>query len=468
VTPSHDDQLAAIWRTLEGPPEWLDHLAVSGPPVSLSAAYDVAGLASATVSAASLAAAEFLAARSGGPRRAVSVDRRSAVAAFASEALFTPVGWQRPPAWDPIAGNYRSATGWIRLHTNYAHHRRVVAELLKADDRESVAVAVGEWDAIALEDAIVSAGGCAAAMHDRGLWLSTPAGHATQAEPVVRVTSAPATSAPAPVLAGAVARPYDGVRVLDLTRVIAGPVCTRFLAAFGADVLRIDPPGFEEVAALVPDTTVGKRMAALDLRTQRGRRVFEGLVSSAHVLVTGLRPDALTRLGYDPFTLRALRPALIIAALNAYGWQGPWRDRRGFDSLVQMSCGIAAAGATALGRDGPVPLPVQALDHGTGYVLAAAVGRALTRLVAQGTASDIRASLIGTANLLIGAPARIDTSSPAASRSEFDLEDSSTWWGPARRVPAPGAIEGVAGGWRIDAGPTGRDEPRWSDTTDSA
>src|SRR5690606_28759131 len=134
------------------------------------------------------------------------------------------------------------------------------------------------------------------------------------------------------------------------------PVATRFLAGYGADVLRIDPPGFAEVPALLPDTTVGKRCAWLDLTTVDGRQRFEALVASADVLVCGLRPGALDRLGFDTAALRERNPSLIIAALDAYGWEGPWRDRRGFDSLVQMSCGIAAAGAAAAGADQPVPL----------------------------------------------------------------------------------------------------------------
>src|SRR5690606_30739690 len=124
-------------------------------------------------------------------------------------------------------------------------------------------------------------------------------------------------------------------------------------------------------------------------------------VASADVLVCGLRPGALDRLGFDTAALRERNPSLIIAALDAYGWEGPWRDRRGFDSLVQMSCGIAAAGAAAAGADQPVPLPVQALDHATGYLLAAAIGLALARRFAEGSTTQIRTSLAGTANLLL-------------------------------------------------------------------
>ena len=253
------------------------------------------------------------------------------------------------------------------------------------------------------------------------------------------------------------------MRVLDLTRVIAGPVGTKFLAAYGADVLRLDPPGFAEVPALLPETTVGKRTAAADLTSAAGRAAFERLVAGADVLVTGLRADALSGLGYADETLAALNPALIVASLNAYGWEGPWRDRRGFDSLVQMSSGIAAAGAAAAGAARPVPLPVQALDHATGYLLAAAVGQALTARLTHGTVRRIRASLTGTANLLWSLPqaAELGPAPALPRREDIPLTDTRTAWGPARRVALPGEIAGVRPAWRVEAGPLGRDQPDW-------
>jgi crotonobetainyl-CoA:carnitine CoA-transferase CaiB-like acyl-CoA transferase len=301
-------------------------------------------------------------------------------------------------------------------------------------------------------------------MHDRDRWLVSAPGTASAAAPALAVTERPlaarsGTSAGAARAERPAGQPYAGVRVLDLTRVIAGPIATRFLAAYGADVLRVDPPGFAEVPAILPETTAGKRTAAVSLATPAGRATFEQLVAGADVLVTGLRADALRRLGYDDATLAALNPALIIASHNAYGWDGPWRDRRGFDSLVQMSCGITAAG----GGDGPVPLPVQALDHATGYLLAAAVGRALTARLTQGVASRVLASLIGAANLLwsLPRPADLGDVPPMPRREEFKLADTRTAWGPARRVPVPGEITGAASELRIEAGPLGRHEPSW-------
>lgn len=458
-----------VWRSLGGAPDVVASLAPSGPRAVLPAYFDVTGLATASVAAATLAAAEFLAAREVSRLRPVSVDSRAACAAFAAEGLFTPVGWSRPELWDPMAGNYRAEDGWIRLHTNYPYHRAAVERVLGASGRDAVAAAVARWNAGDLETAVVEAGGCAAVMRSRETWLASPPGAATAAAPAVSVSerrlgARAGEAAPeqtAPLRAAEPAPPFTGMRVLDLTRVIAGPVCTGFLAAYGADVLRVDPPGFAEVPALLPEMTAGKRTATLDLTADADRVVFERLVADADVLVTGLRADALDRLGYGDGMLSALNPALIVASLNAYGWEGPWRDRRGFDSLVQLSCGIAAAGAAAAGRDDPVPLPVQALDHATGYLLAAAVGRALTRRLTRSVASRVRASLTGTAGLLWSLP-RPASLPPAPEPGDFNVVDVRTAWGPARAAPLPGEIAGVRPSRRIEAGPLGRHSPAWS------
>jgi hypothetical protein len=461
------DITARVWSEVGGPAGLLGSVSTSGPRAVLPSHFDVTGLATASVAAATVAAAGFLAVRNDAQPLPVTVDSRQACAAFAAEGLFTPVGWELPAIWDPIAGNYQAQDGWIRLHTNYAYHRAAVERLLGAQDRESVRAAVAGWKAGDLETAIVEAGGCAAAMRGREDWLASPAGAATAHAPLVSVAERrlPAGPEVAARISGACgAGPYSGVRVLDLTRVIAGPVGTRFLAAYGADVLRIDPPGFAEVPALLPETTTGKRTAALDLRTAAGRAVFENLVATADVLVTGLRADALVRLGYDDGALAGLNPALIVASLDAYGWEGPWRDRRGFDSLVQMSAGIAAAGAAAARADHPVPLPVQALDHGCGYLIAAAVGRALTRRLTEAVVSRVRVSLIGLADLLWSLP-RADELGERPSMpnpGDFLLADTHTAWGPARRVPLPGEIAGIAPDWRIEAGPLGRHQPAWT------
>jgi hypothetical protein len=447
------DVAAHLWSLLGGESAMLDQLELVGDRRVLPSVFDVTAVATAAVGVATLAVAELGAARGGRADVAV-VGTREAAAAFRCERLFTPLGWSLPPMWDEIAGDYPTADGWIRLHTNYRSHRDATLRALglRDADRERVAAAVAGWNAGDLETRVVDEGGAAAAMRRRDDWLAHPHGRATaSARPVEIVPHGEGRLDPLPLAP----RPLEGVRVLDLTRVIAGPAATRFLAAWGADVLRIDPPGFEEVPVLVPEGSAGKRCAALDLKTGSGRRQLLDLVRRADVFVHGYRPGALAALGFDDATLREINPALVVSQHNTYGWDGPWAQRRGFDSLVQMSCGIAAAE----GGGRPTPLPAQVLDHATSMHVAAAICRALTIRQQTGVVSDVRASLIGVANLLwqLLDPAARSIHDPALGVGDTELRVTS--WGPARAVPIPGRLGDERPRLDIAPGPLGRDEP---------
>jgi crotonobetainyl-CoA:carnitine CoA-transferase CaiB-like acyl-CoA transferase len=249
---------------------------------------------------------------------------------------------------------------------------------------------------------------------------------------------------------------------MDLTRVLAGPIASRFLAAFGADVLRIDPPDWDE--AVVPEVTLGKRCARLDLHAAEARAIFERLLSGADVLLHGYRPGALEGLGYDAQTRRKLAPGLIDVSLDAYGWRGPWATRRGFDSLVQMSSGIAECGMRRTAASKPVPLPVQALDHATGYLMAAAAIRGLTLRMKHGNGSTGRLSLARTAKLVIERPNNGEEASLAAeTKSDRSPQIELTDWGQAQRIKPPVQIAGIPMRWELPARKLGSAAPRWRD-----
>ena len=448
--------LTLIWTALGGASDWPERVQFVGNG-NLPSVFAVSDLAGASVGAACLAMAELLSARHGS-RPQATVDRR--LASFWFGASIRPQGWKMPAPWDAIAGDYRAADGWIRLHTSAPHHRAAALAVLGvAADRDEVARAVRTWQTDALETLVVHNGGCAAAMRDVAAWAEHPQGRAVLAEPLL--IHQPGTAAPPPRWAIPQDRPLHGVRVLDLTRVLAGPVATRFLAGFGAEVLRIDPPGWDE-PSIEPDLTLGKRCARLDLRQQPDREVWERLLSQADVLVHGYRPGALAGLGLDADRRHALCPGLVDVSLDAYGWSGPWQDRRGFDSLVQMSAGIADAGMQRLGRDRPTPLPVQALDHATGYLMAAAVVRGLTQRLATGSGGSARASLARTAGLLISLPPGEPV--PFAPETPDDHVDTieATAWGAARRVKAPGSLEGAAMCWDLPAAALGSAPAAWT------
>jgi crotonobetainyl-CoA:carnitine CoA-transferase CaiB-like acyl-CoA transferase len=256
-------------------------------------------------------------------------------------------------------------------------------------------------------------------------------------------------------------RPLQGIRVLDLTRVLAGPVATRFLAGLGADVLRIDPPTWDE-PGVVPDVTLGKRCARLDLRDGDGRSTFLELLRRADVLVHGYRSDALDNLGLGDRLRREIRPGLVDISLDAYGWTGPWRNRRGFDSLVQMSVGIADAGMRTLGRDRPTPLPVQALDHATGYLMAAAAVRGLRERLETGRGYEGRTSLARVGELLLSVPATAMAGNlTAADETDWSEGVEATDFGTARRLRSAITIAGTPLQWDSPARKLGSAPPTW-------
>ncbi|MBT9560414.1 MAG: CoA transferase [Myxococcales bacterium] len=456
--------LECAWLALGGSPELASTVQLTdGPP--LPATYHVTALATGVIGSATLAAAELLAQRTGRPVDAVHVDAAHANVAFGCERHLRSIGWTLPPVWDPIAGDYRARDTWIRLHTNYAWHRAAALKVLGCEgDKAAVAAAVREWDASALEDAVVAANGCAASLRTPGEWAAHPVGAAVAREPLVHVSLSPGESRRLPKAPTA---PLSEVRVLDLTRVIAGPIATRLLAGWGADVLRIDPPGFEEVAALLPETTAGKRCAALALETLEGRTRFLALVRDADVLVLGLRPAALDALGLSVDVLKATNPALIIVRHNAYGWSdaattgAPWRERRGFDSLLQLSTGLAAHAMSRTGAERPVPLPVQALDHATGYLEAAAAIRGLTERERHGNTTEYRLSLARTAHLLESLGGDGDVTAKPPEVNPAHLERVTTAWGPIDRARLPGRIGDRVPVLVGEAGPLGSHDASW-------
>lgn len=379
---------------------------------------------------------------------------------------FTPVAWELPPVWDAVAGDYRCADGWIRLHTNAAHHRIAALKVLglgEGEDRKTVGTAVVRWEGEELEAAVVEAGGCAALMRSQAQWRDHPQGRAVAAEPLVhwgapRAVETDDAGARERAKIATADRPLGGVRVLDLTRVIAGPVATRFLAMYGAEVLRIDPPGWQE-PGLEAEMTLGKYCARLDLKTSEGLATLHELLAGADIFIHGYRADALDKLGLSEPELARKYPHLVNVALDAYGWSGPWENRRGFDSLVQMSCGIAHSGMVHFGGKKPFPLPVQALDHATGYLSAAAAINAWRDRL-TGTVRAARLSLARTAEeLMQSGPSELDA--PVPDAKSFILVPELTRWGPGLRLPSAVHISGLESGARVQAQGYGWAPPRW-------
>jgi crotonobetainyl-CoA:carnitine CoA-transferase CaiB-like acyl-CoA transferase len=445
-----------IWTALGGPEGLVEAITFTGEG-DLSSAYPVSDFASAAIASAALSIAELLGPGSF-PVPLVTVDRR--LSSFWFGWSIRPIGWKMPATWDPLSGDYRARDGWIRLHTNAPHHRAIAERILgKHGEKAEMASAVAAWATHDLESAIVHAGGCAAEMRSAAEWAAHPQGRAVAAEPLVQL-AAVHRAGDFPWVPHR-DRPLEGLRVLDLTRVLAGPVASRFLAGYGADILRIDPPGWDE-PGVVPEVTLGKRCARLDLERASDRRTFEHLLTQTDILLHGYRPGALDRLGYDAAARRAISPALIDISLNAYGWSGPWSSRRGFDSLVQMSVGIAKAGMDWKQADTPIPLPVQALDQATGYLMAATAVRSIHRRMDRGETTTAQLSLARTAKLLTDMGER-PMSSPLMPEDNRDLSSvvEHTAWGDARRLAPPAAVAGAPMRWDIPALKLGSGQPAW-------
>ncbi|MFJ2776722.1 CoA transferase [Kitasatospora sp. NPDC087315] len=444
-----DRPTADAWAAVGGPAGLLDRVSFRGPDAVLASGLPVRQLARATVAACSLAAAELAAHRDGGPVPAVRVDQGAVATAFVSERHLRIDG-RAPVGFAPFSGFWQAADGWVRTHANYPHHRvRLLAALGLPPDTapERFAETLRAQSAVRIQERAYEAGALAVAV--------APPGESTH--PLIEsrtVDAAPARPLPAAPL------PAAGLRVLDLTRVTAGPVATRTLALLGADVLRIDSPHLPEDEDAHADTGFGKRSTRLDLADPADRAAFEDLLATADVVVNGYRPGALDRHGLAPDALLERRPGLIVAQLCAWGWTGPWADRRGFDSLVQAGTGIAALTAAADGRPGV--LPAQALDHGTGYLIAAAVLRALTdQRTGRPGGRHLRFSLAGTASWLVrGIRPEEGTAGGPYGPAPW-LAETGSPYGRLRHALPPIAYEGGPTDWARPPGRWGTDAAVW-------
>ncbi|MFF5029297.1 CoA transferase [Streptomyces collinus] len=451
------------WTALGGDPALLPAVTAVGRAGTLSSKLPVRELARACVGACALAAAELGARRTG---RAgvpgVRVDDGAVAAAFHSERLLRVDG-RAPVAFAPLSRFWRTADGWVRTHANYPHHRaRLLGALGLSPDAPAPEVAgvLAGRSALEVEETVYRAGGLAVALRTPAGWAAHEQAAEVAARPLVeseRLAPAPPRVLPPLDPAAAPLLPAAGLRVLDLTRVLAGPVATRTLALLGADVLRLDAPELPELPDQHADTGFGKRSATLDLGADRD--TFEELLASADVVVTGYRPGALDRFGLSPRALAERRPGLVVAQVSAWGGYGPWGERRGFDSLVQVATGIAATEGTA---GEPGALPAQALDHGTGYLLAGAVLRAVTEQSYDGHARGVRLALARTALWLTRevrpepAPDDAPYPGPDAWLAETDSD-----LGRLRHALPPVSFAGGPTDWARPSAPWGTNPAAW-------
>ncbi len=438
--------LTQAWRDLAGDPDRVRLVSVQGN-AELPSRFRVGELATGAVAAQRLAAEELQAVD--GQVRPVVVDARHVGVAFRSERFLRLDGLTAGAGFAPLSRFLPTTDGWVRLHANYPHHREAVYRALGGDPVTAVATQTSQQ----VEDAVVEAGGVAAAVRTASQWAAHPQGAAVKDLPLLRLRHVASGGAQAGGLHQQ--RQLQGLRVLDLTRVIAGPVGTRTLASYGADVLRVDSPRLPEDPAALLDTGAGKRNVQLDLAQPGDRALFEELLAGADVLVQGYRPGALAAHGLSSDALAERRPGLAVVTLSAWGADGPWADRRGSDSIVQAACGIADA---ARGSDGtPGVLPAQALDHGAGHLVAATVMRALTLAREHGGTWHGELSLAQLANWLLhaGHPDAVADGPDAVDPGPY-LMDLHSPSGTISLVRPPGSPA-----WSTGPKAVGHDTARW-------
>ncbi len=445
--------LETVWADLGENPAALSLVTDRADEIPLDSALPVRRLVHDVIAAASLSAALIAAERAGAATPVVELDPLRVATAVTSEKHFRLRG-EPVDAWAALSGFWPTADGWLRTHANYPHHRARLLTALglpESTTANELRARLATMTAFDAETAVVGAGGVAAAVRTEAEWRAHPQSRAVAPQPLLalaRVGDAQARPLPPAPLT----EPLAGVRVLDLTRVLAGPVATRTLALWGADVLRIDSPRLPEPELQHLDTGAGKRSALLDLAIAGDLAALDALLDTADVVVTGYRSASLDRFGLSPEALAERHPGIVVARLTAWGTTGPWADRRGFDSIVQAASGISWLES----KDGTTPgaLPAQALDHSAGYLLATGVTTALRRQRAEGGSWLVETSLARVAAELLGMPR--------------DPRRTVPTWEPT--VVARGDVTSAAAALHFEGGPDdwamppvawGSSQPRW-------
>jgi CoA-transferase family III len=400
MNPNHS--LEQIWRESKMPVDALNQLTLTGADPVLASSFAIGQAAQCSVASAALAAVQIGACR-GALLRKVSVDMTHA--ALECNGHFSLDGTVSQ-LWDPLSGLYRCRNDregkaqWIRLHTNFAHHRDGILRLLglpldQSTNRQLVAQATANWEAEQLEKQASAAGLVVAAARSFEQWDAHPHANFVSSLPLISIEKiADANPLTWPQLAPQ-SPPLAGLKMLDLTRILAGPVCGRTLANYGADVMLINSPQLPNIASIA-DTSRGKRSAHLNLKQVEGRAGLNQLLRDAHIFVQGYRPGALASVGFDPVSVAKQRPGIIYVSLSAYGENGPWANKRGFDSLVQTATGFNIAEAHAAGEVSPKAMPVQILDYATGFLMAFGAQAALYRQQTEGGSWHVQVSLART------------------------------------------------------------------------
>jgi crotonobetainyl-CoA:carnitine CoA-transferase CaiB-like acyl-CoA transferase len=413
--------------------------------------------------AAAIASSAVLAARIHSSAQTVSVAVDAAAAAMRSARYLRPD--PPPPVSHRLGGLgvYRCGDGrWVYFQRLFPHHRERISAVLGCPlDEESIRAAVAHRSAAELESSVVAAGACAAMVRTPAEWAAHPQSAAVDSLPLIsisRIGDAPPVSLPSG------SRPLSGLRVLDVTRVLAGPTASRTLAEHGADVLRVGTLALPDNPDMMRDTGHGKRSCALDLTSPADVLTLEALTAKADVFIQGYRPGALDRLGFSPTRLASLRPGIVAVSISAFGHAGPWASRRGFDSVIQAANGIAHRSTTPDGT--PRFAPANPLDYVTGYLAALGALAAIRRRANEGGSWLVRLSLARTGALLASLPElpptpQLPTDLPPERLASL-MTVTDTPFGRLRHLAPVAQLSATPATWTLPTVPLDHDRPEWT------
>jgi crotonobetainyl-CoA:carnitine CoA-transferase CaiB-like acyl-CoA transferase len=456
------EALAQVWVAAGGDRGALGRVTLTGDDPMLPTDVRIGTAAAAVIAATGLAASELWRLRTG-RGQAVAVDVRGAIAAFRSERYLRVNGGPAPDGRSPLFGFYPTAEGrWIQIHANMPHHHAGHVRFMGCEEtRESMAAAVARWKAPDLEDALNAAGLPAGMVRSKEEWLAHPHARAVAELPLLEIVRI-GDSAPEPFVDGG-DRPLAGVRVLDLTRVIAGPEGGRTLSSHGADVLLVTAPHLPNLPSHVIDFGLGKRAATLDLRREADADRLRELIAGADVFAQSYRPGALARLGFGPEDVARRRPGIVYVMLSAYGHVGPWRERRGFETLIQSVSGLAYEQGFGGGLGRPLHLPAQVVDHATGYLAALGAMAALARRAREGGSYLVRVSLAQTGRWVdaLGRVAGRHLADQTAADVDDLLATCESPFGRVTHVAAAARLAETPASWARPPAPAGTHEAAW-------
>lgn len=462
------DALRTILPIAGWPEDKLRQVDITGgaDPI-LPTPFRIGAAGAAALAATGLAAADLWELRTG-RRQKVAVDLRQAVASLRSGHYMKIDGAAISTERNPVMGVYPAKNGrWSYIHANFPNHRAAAMSVLGvAEEREAVRQAVAKWDALELEEAILAAKGAGGMVRSMAEWAKHPQAAAIAALPLMEIVKI-GDSAPEPLPEGE--RPLSGIRVLDLTRVLAGPTSARTLAEHGADVMKITAQHLPNIGYQEYDTGHGKLQAHLDLRQPRDLDTLLGLVRETDVFTQGYRPGTLGNRGLSPEELAKLRPGLVYVSMCAFSHAGPWASRRGFDTVVQTVSGITTRQGELFPGASPGPqfYPVSAIDYLTGYLMAFGGMVALARRAREGGSWLVRISLAQTGRWLVDRGQVAEAELKDVGKELYPAEiarwsiESDTPVGRLRHLGPTVRLSETAPYWARPTAPLGYHEPVW-------